>query len=319
MLNKHFSYALILLAGTMIFPATSSFALPAPVAKSDSYKILENGILEIPAPGILANDISNGKTLSALLVSDVKNGTLMLNANGSLVYVPDPNFHGTDIFRYVASDGTAISNVENVTISVGQIVQSPVARNDSYMINENSTLSVSGSGVLSNDTNPNDRQMQAILVTNTINGHLSLNQNGNFTYIPNSGFYGMDSFTYEASDGLVTSNVATVTIIVKETGTQSGGNPFLVLLAQIQDLISRITGIENKISTLEQQNSALDSRVNQLEQEIQKIQSNPGIINNQQNDSQGDDLNNGDNPGNGEHHDNGKHLGNGNNRKNHED
>lgn len=319
MINKHASYALILLAGTMIFPVGSSFALSAPVARNDSYKILENGILKVSAPGILANDTSNGNTLFTLLVSNVRNGTLILNANGSLVYVPDLNFHGADTFSYVASDDTTISNVANVTITVGQVIQSPIARNDSYVTNENSTLSVSGSGVLSNDTDPNGRQMQSLLVTNAINGHLVLNQNGNFTYTPNPGFHGIDSFTYNVSDGLATSNTATVTITIKETGTPSGGNPFLVLLAQIQDLISRITGIENKISALEQQNSALDSRVNQLEQEIQKIQPSTGIINNQQNDSQGDNQNNDDNQGDGEHQNNGKHLGNDNNQKNHDD
>ena len=43
---------------------------------------------------------------------------------------------------------------------------------------------------------------------------LVLNANGSFTYTPTAGYVGADSFTYHASDGLLSSNVATVTINV---------------------------------------------------------------------------------------------------------
>ena len=46
------------------------------------------------------------------------------------------------------------------------------------------------------------------------NGTLTLNSNGTFTYVPNPGFYGVDTFTYTATNGTYNSNVATVTIDV---------------------------------------------------------------------------------------------------------
>ncbi|MEM6374586.1 MAG: cadherin-like domain-containing protein, partial [Pseudomonadota bacterium] len=46
------------------------------------------------------------------------------------------------------------------------------------------------------------------------NGNLVLNSNGSFTYTPNQGFSGQDSFTYSASDGNGGSDTATVTITV---------------------------------------------------------------------------------------------------------
>ena len=46
------------------------------------------------------------------------------------------------------------------------------------------------------------------------NGGLVLNADGSFTYTPNANFHGSDSFTYQANDGLVGSNVATVSITV---------------------------------------------------------------------------------------------------------
>jgi hypothetical protein len=60
----------------------------------------------------------DGDGLSAIQVSGPSNGTLSLDANGSFVYTPNANFHGTDTFTYKANDGTDDSNVATVTITV---------------------------------------------------------------------------------------------------------------------------------------------------------------------------------------------------------
>ena len=51
-------------------------------------------------------------------------------------------------------------------------------------------------------------------VTATCHGSLTLNTDGSFSYTPNVGFWGTDSFTYTATDGHATSAPATVTITV---------------------------------------------------------------------------------------------------------
>ena len=54
-------------------------------------------LLNVPAPGVLANDVDpEGQPLTAQLVTTTANGTLTLNANGSLIYVPNAGFSGTD-------------------------------------------------------------------------------------------------------------------------------------------------------------------------------------------------------------------------------
>ena len=61
----------------------------------------------VPAvSGVLANDTDpDGNPLTAVLVSDVTNGALTLNSDGSFTYIPDDNFNGTDSFMYLATDG----------------------------------------------------------------------------------------------------------------------------------------------------------------------------------------------------------------------
>jgi Big-like domain-containing protein len=91
----------------------------------------------------------------------------------------------------------------------------PTANNDTYSTNEDTQLNVpAGSGVLSNDTDPNNDPLTAIKVSGPTNGTLSLNANGSFTYTPAANYNGPDSFTYQASDGTFTSNVATVNLTV---------------------------------------------------------------------------------------------------------
>jgi hypothetical protein len=90
----------------------------------------------------------------------------------------------------------------------------PVAANDSYSTLLNTTLTVAAPGVLSNDGYLNGPMLTAALVSGTANGTLTLDADGSFTYTPNTGFTGLDSFTYRATDGLAPSNPATVTILV---------------------------------------------------------------------------------------------------------
>jgi VCBS repeat-containing protein len=73
--------------------------------------------------------------------------------------------------------------------------------------------------VLANDTDIDSANLTALLVTNAAHGTVSLNSNGSFSYTPQAGFSGTDSFTYKANDGGADSNTATVTITVNEGGT----------------------------------------------------------------------------------------------------
>jgi VCBS repeat-containing protein len=91
----------------------------------------------------------------------------------------------------------------------------PVANADSYAATEDTPLTVSAPGVLSNDTDVDGNTLTAILNTNPSNGTVSMSSNGSFTYTPNANFNGFDSFTYYAYDGALQSTTpASVTINV---------------------------------------------------------------------------------------------------------
>jgi hypothetical protein len=86
-------------AGLGVFVLASTHAVP--VAQPDVYSGVEDTpLFADAAEGLLANDSSDGGSLSVIQLSDVSHGLLSLQADGSFTYEPSPNFHGTDSFNY---------------------------------------------------------------------------------------------------------------------------------------------------------------------------------------------------------------------------
>ncbi len=190
----------------------------APVATADSYSTNQNTALVVPAAGVLLNDTdAQAQPLTATLSTGPANGTLTLNANGGFTYTPNNGYVGSDSFIYRANDGSLNSNFATVSLTVISTNTAPVAAADSYSTNQNTALVVTAAGVLLNDTDAQAQPLTAILSTGPANGTLTLNANGGFTYTPNNGYVGSDSFTYRANDGSLNSNVATVSLMVIST------------------------------------------------------------------------------------------------------
>ena len=97
-------------------------------------------------------------------------------------------------------------------ISVVQDTTDPIANLDSYQDGVGGAQTLN---VLANDTDPADGSLSISSYTNPANGTLTLIDSGTeFSYTPNTGFFGTDTFTYVATDGTRLSNTATVTIQV---------------------------------------------------------------------------------------------------------
>ncbi|HEY94331.1 MAG TPA: S8 family serine peptidase [Dehalococcoidia bacterium] len=191
-----------------------------PVAANDGYTTDEDDILNVTAPGVLANDTDiDGNSLTAVQVSDPSNGTLSLNADGSFSYTPDTDFNGIDNFTYMANDGMINSNTATVTITINPINDSPVAQNQSVSTDQDTTVSIS---LVATDVD-NDLLSYSIV---TVPSHGTLSGTApDLTYSPDSNYNGDDSFTYKANDGMVDSNVATVAITITSTNNNPVADP----------------------------------------------------------------------------------------------
>jgi hypothetical protein len=105
------------------------------------------------------------------------------------------------------------------TVSVASTAT--IANGDNFTVQSGNTLTVPAPGVLANDSGTG--KLTATRVGNVAKGVLTLNANGGFDYRPNVGFTGTDSFTYTASNGVVASSPATVSLTV--TAAQTAANP----------------------------------------------------------------------------------------------
>jgi len=210
--------------GTVILAVTNQ----APLVANNAYTATRNQTLTIAtAAGVLSDDSDpEGIGLSAAIATAPSNGSLTLNADGSFIYQPRAGFAGSDTFTYRASDGiTFTTGTVSLTVAAG-VNSTPVANADSFTLRANDTLNVGVvNSILNNDSDADADPLAVSVVTNVTHGNLSVNvTDGSFRYIPTSGFVGTDTFVYQVNDGLVNSNLATVTLNVI-TNTAPTANP----------------------------------------------------------------------------------------------
>jgi len=114
-------------------------------------------------------------------------------------------------------DRTSTVTIDNVLLTDGAPTAAPVAADDSYTVSEDDSIpSPQSSGLLSNDSDPDTALtgLSALLVAGPQYGTVTLNADGSFIYVHDGGESLTDAFTYQVSDGINLSNVATVSFLV---------------------------------------------------------------------------------------------------------
>jgi len=202
----------------LVVGSTSTGTNP-PVAVDDAATTPEDTPVTID---VAANDTDNTgiDPTSLTITRQAYNGVASLSG-GSVLYSPNANFNGTDTFTYTVRDIDGnVSNTATVTVTVTAVNDAPVGVADSYSTPVDTALNVTAPGVLANDTDVDSATLTASLVTGPTQGVLTLNADGSFTYTPNTGATGSDTFTYVASDGLAPSANTLVTITIATPANQ---------------------------------------------------------------------------------------------------
>src|SRR5207245_2423480 len=153
-------------------------------------------------------------------------GSVALNADGTFTYTPNSGATGADTFTYTASDANGVSNTATVTFNIVSPSPSTLYDNNSRASNTPLAIPATHQGILGNDSDPDGEVIQVTSpgTISTSKGSVALNADGTFTYMPNSGATGADTFTYTASDAHGVSNTGTVTfnIVSPSVSTLSG-------------------------------------------------------------------------------------------------
>ena len=161
---------------------------------------------------VTANDV-DGDTLTYSKDTNPAHGSVTVNGDGSYIYTPKANYHGTDSFTVLVSDGNGGTVISTVSITVNSINDAPVAQNDTVNTKENKSINIS---VLGNDSDADGDSLTVNGVTQPNHGTAAINADGTVTYTPDENYYGPDSFTYTISDGNGGTDTATVNITVNQ-------------------------------------------------------------------------------------------------------
>ena len=194
-------------------------------AADDGYSVAANTTLAVDmamgvlsnsqkGKGVLANDESPNGELSAILISNVKHGSLTLNANGSFVYYPDEDYVGTDKFVYKAFDGIKMTNVAKAVINVIEV--DPCADNSGPIFADfslaDATIDQSYSATIDPTNLPTDADGDTVTISASgLPSWLSFDANSNtFSGTPTE--EGTVSFTLTATDTCANSTSAQVSL-----------------------------------------------------------------------------------------------------------
>jgi hypothetical protein len=189
-----------------------------PSVQPDSYTADGSTPLTVSAPGVLANDVGTALTVTSNTTPG--HGAVIVHANGSLTYTAAAGFSGTDSFQYTASDSSSLTGTATVTIQV-----TPAAGSPSYTTPAGTTLDVAAAqGVVAASDGSG---LTAAETSGTSHGSLSLNADGSFTYTPNAGYSGDDSFGFQVTDSHTQQSSGTASIVVTPiAAADSGTTPY---------------------------------------------------------------------------------------------
>ncbi|MFH4808502.1 tandem-95 repeat protein, partial [Vibrio diabolicus] len=179
----------------------------APVAdiEADSADVVEDTPIII---NVLGNDTFEGtdKVVSLDADNGPKNGTVIVNNNGTVTYTPDDNYVGKDTFTYVVTSG-GVSEFTTVEVNVTPVNDAPVAKDDIATTQEDTAVTID---VLPNDTDVDDDKLSIESASVPKEQGTVEVVDGKLVFTPAENFNGDAEITYIVTDGQLTDEAKVV-------------------------------------------------------------------------------------------------------------
>ncbi|MCC4214375.1 Ig-like domain-containing protein, partial [Leeuwenhoekiella parthenopeia] len=164
------------------------------------------------------------------VVTQPTNGTLVFNADGTYTYTPNDGFIGQDSFTYEVCDGGSPQACDQADVVI-QVIPLPTTTNDPPVANDDTNITEVGvpieGNVLSNDFDPDGDAITVTGKTDPDHGTVVINPDGTYTYTPDPGYSGQDSFEYTVCDNGDPQACATGTVtieVIADTGNTTVAN-----------------------------------------------------------------------------------------------
>ncbi|WP_274001210.1 tandem-95 repeat protein [Vibrio parahaemolyticus] len=182
----------------------------APVVdiEADSANVVEDTPTII---SVLGNDTfeSTDKVVSLDAENGPKNGTVIVNNDGTVTYTPNDNYVGKDTFTYIVTSG-GVSESTTVEVNVTPVNDAPVAKDDIATTQEDTAVTID---VLPNDTDVDGDKLSIESVSVPKEQGTVEVVDGKLVFTPAENFNGDAEITYTVTDGALTDQ-AKVTVTV---------------------------------------------------------------------------------------------------------
>ncbi|MDC1299777.1 Ig-like domain-containing protein, partial [Pseudomonadales bacterium] len=226
------------------------------------------------------NDLAtSGGTLTYAVATDVQNGVLTFNADGTYNYRAASGFSGTDSFSYVVTDADSGESItQTVTITVNAVDEPPISNNEAPIaVDDNAEIvqnvPLRNIKVLDNDEDPEGGVLTVTAAEAASGALVSINADGTLNYTPNVDFLGADTVTYTITDPSGATAQASLVVVISEPQAQNAleGEPLDVYLEDTESLRSLPAGTTVTVV------SSQGSQVTISEDGVMSYQAPPGF------------------------------------------
>jgi uncharacterized repeat protein (TIGR01451 family) len=190
----------------------------APVAKWDTFHIKSDTLLL--KGDVSLNDADSDNNMAAdgfRLVTYPKLGNMDFNWAGHFEYTPTGEI-GVDTIQYMVCDSLNICDTASILIFITNPINinpknnAPLAVDDYFSTVQNTPI---GNSLRLNDTDADDNIKGYSTIKTMEHGVLNITLSGDFQYIPNNNFYGVDTAYYAVCDSTNLCDTAKLVISVR--------------------------------------------------------------------------------------------------------
>jgi hypothetical protein len=204
--------------------ATVSITITAtttpPTAVADAFSVVQSGSTTVN----LANNDTTGTSPinrnSIVISTQPTNGSVTVNTDGNVTYLHNGSNTTTDSFAYTIKDTNGlVSSAATVSVTITPTTTPPTAVADAFSVVRSGSTTVNLANNDTAGTSPINRN-SIVISTQPTNGSVTVNTDGNVTYLHNGSSTTSDSFAYTIKDtnGLV-SGAATVSVTITPATT----------------------------------------------------------------------------------------------------
>lgn len=175
----------------------------APVTAGETVAGKTNVPFLFTQAALLANDTDvDQDNLAVVAVGAAEHGTVTLDPDGRVRFVPETGYVGTGGFDYTVADGAGGTATAHVGIDLAHANIAPTAVDDGFTGDEDVPFVIAQAELLANDTDSDNAHadLHITAVGGAQNGTVALQSDGSIRFTPDANHYGTARFSYMVAD-----------------------------------------------------------------------------------------------------------------------